>query len=121
MEPWRSGGIASGMNNQHRLKTCTLALALCLPLWAAGAELVRWTDDGGRVHYGVMTDVPPRYADRAVPATTPLPEGTSACERRWHAFAASVACFDQYRLVGGGLKPQAFERCTELPQPDPCN
>lgn len=95
-----------------------LALAASCVAWSAG--LYRWTDDGGRVYYGALVDVPQRYAHRAVPASTPLPPGTTACEARWHAFAASAACFDQYRLVGGGLKPEAFQRCTEVPQPD-CN
>lgn len=108
------------MKPLNLLKTVSLVAAFCLPLSVLGAELVRWTDDGGRVHYGVMADVPQRFADRAVPAGAPLPPGTTACEARWHRYAASAACFDQYRLVGGGLKPEAFERCTEVPQPD-CN
>ena len=103
-----------------KLKTLFMTMAVGLSCAAMAAELVRWTDDGGRVQYGVLADVPQRFADRAVPASTPLPPGTTACEARWHAFAASAACFDQYRLVGGGLKPEAFQRCTEVPQPD-CN
>jgi len=98
-----------------------LAAALCLSFAAQSAELVRWTDDGGRVYYGVATDVPERFADRVESATAPLPADTPACERQWHAYAASAACFDTFRLVGGGLKPEAFQQCTEVPQPDPCN
>ncbi|MDP2015446.1 hypothetical protein [Hydrogenophaga sp.] len=108
------------MKPQNLLKTWSLVVAFGLPLSVLGAELVRWTDDGGRVTYGVITDVPQRYASRAVPANAPLPPGTTACEARWHRYAASAACFDQYRVVGGGLKPEAFQRCTEMPQPD-CN
>lgn len=103
-----------------KLKTLAFALAVAVPCAAMSAELYRWTDDGGRVSYGVITDVPQRYASRAVPANAPLPPGTTACEARWHRYAASAACFDQYRVVGGGLKPEAFQRCTEVPQPD-CN
>jgi len=103
-----------------KLKTWFVVLSLAASGAALSTELYRWTDDGGRVYYGVLTDVPQRYARRAVPASTPLPPGTTACEARWHRFAASAACFDQYRMVGGGLKPEAFERCTEVPQPD-CN
>ncbi|MBT9463356.1 hypothetical protein [Hydrogenophaga sp.] len=109
------------MKPNKLLKTLSLVVAVGLPLSALSTELVRWTDDGGRVHYGAITDVPQRYADRVVPATAPLPPGTTACEARWHRYAASAACFDQYRVVGGGLKPEAFQRCTEVPQPDPCN
>ncbi len=108
------------MKPNKLLKILSLVVAVGLPLSVLSAELVRWTDDGGRLHYGVMTDVPQRYADRVVPATVPLPPGTTACEARWHRYAASAACFDQYRVVGGGLKPEAFQRCTEVPQPDPC-
>ena len=101
-----------------KLNTVLLLLALAAPGIALSDELYRWTDDGGRVYYGVMADVPQRYASSAVPANTPLPPGTTACEARWHLYAASAACFGQYRLVGGGLKPEAFQRCTEVPQPD---
>ncbi len=95
-----------------------LALALLVPVAALSAEVYRWTDDQGQVVYG--TWVPERYRAQAVPANTPLPRGTSACEARWHRYLASAACFDQYRVVGGGLKPEAYQRCTEVPQPDPC-
>lgn len=101
-------------------KTLCVVLTLAACGAALSTEIYRWTDDGGRVYYGALADVPPRYARRAVPASTPLPPGTTACEARWHAFAASAVCFDQYRLVGGGLKSEAFERCTEVPQPN-CN
>lgn len=98
-----------------------LAAALCLPWASQAADLVRWTDDGGRVYYGVAADVPERYADRMEPASAPLPADATACERQWHVYAANAACFDTYRLVGGGLKAEAFQQCTEVPQPDPCN
>lgn len=98
-----------------------LATALCVSFAAQAVELVRWTDDGGRVYYGVATDVPERFADRIESATAPLPAGTPACERQWHSYAASAACFNTYRLVGGGLKSEAFQHCTEVEQPEPCN
>lgn len=96
----------------------TLALALAAPGMARSAEVYRWTDDFGRVVYG--TWVPERHRASAVPASAPLPPGTSACEAKWHRYLASAACFDQYRVVGGGLKPEAYQRCKEVPQPDPC-
>lgn len=106
------------------LKLCPslgLAAVFCLPLAVQSAELVRWTDEGGRLYYGLVSDVPERYANRVESASAPLPPDTPACERRWHAYAASAACFNTYRLVGGGLKPEAFQQCTEVPQPEPCN
>ncbi|MFN3493807.1 MAG: hypothetical protein ACK40L_04810 [Hydrogenophaga sp.] len=105
----------------RRCQLLGLSAAVCLPLAVQAVELVRWTDDAGRVYYGVATDVPARFAHRAEPATDPLPADTPTCERQWHAYAASAACFNTFRVVGGGLKPEAFEQCTEVPQPPPCN
>jgi len=101
-----------------KFRSFLLALALLLPGLAMPGEVFRWVDEYGQTVYGV--EVPERYRERAEPASAPLPPGTSACEARWHRYLASAACFDQYRVVGGGLKPEAFKRCTEVPQPDPC-
>ena len=60
------------------------------------------------MHYSQAVDIPERYRASAVPADAPLPPGTSACEAAWHRYAASQACFDAYRLVGGGLKPERW-------------
>lgn len=101
-----------------KLHTLALALALSVPGALLAADVYRWVDERGQWVYG--THVPPQHRARAVPAHAPLPPGTSACEARWHRYMASAACFDQYRVVGGGLKPEAYQRCTEVPQPDPC-
>jgi hypothetical protein len=101
-----------------KLPVLALVLALVAPGVAVSAEVFRWVDESGQWVYG--TEVPEQHRARAVPASTPLPPGTSACEARWHRYIASAACFDQYRVVGGGLKPEAYRRCTEVPQPDPC-
>lgn len=102
-----------------KLPAFALLLVLALPGAALPAEVFRWVDRYGQLFYG--TEVPEQYRARAVPASAPLPPGTSACEARWHRYMTSAACFDQYRVVGGGLKPEAFQRCTEVPQPEPCN
>lgn len=101
-----------------KLPVLAFALALAVPGAALSAEVFRWVDRHGQVVYG--TQVPERYRHSAEPANAPLPRGTSACEARWHRYLASAACFDQYRVVGGGLKPEAYQRCTEVPQPDRC-
>jgi hypothetical protein len=101
-----------------KLHTLALAFALSVPVVATAAEVYRWVDDHGQVVYGTV--VPERHRSTAVPASTPLPPGVSACEARWHRYMASAACFDQYRVVGGGLKAEAYKRCTEVPQPEPC-
>ena len=33
-------------------------------------------------------------------------------------YAESQACFGPYRNATGGIKSEAFERCTEIPSPD---
>lgn len=101
-----------------KLPAFALLLVLALPGAALPAEVYRWVDRYGQLFYG--TEVPEQYRARAVPASAPLPPGTSACEARWHRYMTSAACFDQYRVVGGGLKPEAYRRCTEVPQPEPC-
>lgn len=100
-----------------------LITAACL--WALGAHaqapgIWRWVDSAGYTHYTQWPDVPPRHRERAVPADAPLPADMPACEVAWHRYAASQACFDAFRVVGGGLKPEAFRYCTELPEPQPC-
>jgi hypothetical protein len=95
-----------------------LAFAAATPVHAA--EIWRWTDRFGYTHYTQAVDIPERYRASAVPADAPLPAGTPACLVAWHRYAASQACFDAYRVVGGGLKAEAFERCRELPEPEPC-
>lgn len=117
-EPLCPGTIPISMRLPFFATAVALALALAVPGVALSAEVYRWTDEYGQVVYG--TWVPERYRANAVPANTPLPRGTSACEAKWHRYLASAACFDQYRVVGGGLKPEAYQRCTEVPQPDPC-
>lgn len=101
-----------------KLPAFALVLTLVVPCAALSAEVFRWVDEHGQLVYG--TEVPEKHRASAVPANAPLPPGTSACEARWHRYMASAACFDQYRVVGGGLKPEAYRRCTEVPQPDPC-
>lgn len=101
-----------------------IAVLLCVAALAGqahAAEVWRWVDRFGHTHYTVADDIPPRYLASAQRADAPLPPGTSACAAAWHRFAASQACFDAYRVVGGGLKAEAFQRCKELPEPAACN
>jgi hypothetical protein len=102
------------------LPALLLAAAVLAPLCAAAAEIWRWVDRDGYTHYTQSVDIPERYRATAVPADAPLPPGVPACEVAWHRYAASQACFDSYRVVGGGLKPEAFQRCQELPEPPAC-
>ena len=49
-------------------------------------------------------------------ATSPGP----SCEEAWKAFKASEACFAPYHIVGGRIKPEAFDHCVEVAQPQNC-
>jgi len=39
------------------------------------------------------------------------------CETWWRLYHESEECFGVYRTVRGGLKPEAFEACNEIPSP----
>lgn len=39
------------------------------------------------------------------------------CAEQWQAYDASGKCFDPYRVVGGGIKAEAFKHCTEMKRP----
>lgn len=96
-------------------------LVVTLGALAQPPSLWRWVDRVGVLHYTPWVDIPEPLRAQAVPAESPLPPGTTACQAAWHRYLASQACFDVYRVVGGGLKPDAFRYCQELPQPRPCN
>ncbi len=154
-----------------------MAMAAVLLLAQAGmagrvamADVVRWVDENGRIHYGNVVpkeyeavtkpvrsgvDVTPEQrrnatlqADReraalaeremqlrgnrgtaqpaartpvtgARPASAAL-SPAAACEGEWRAYRASEACFARYKVVGGGLKAEAFQACRQLTRPT-CN
>jgi len=69
-----------------------------------------------------------RAAARGAPTGAPAdvnaksaPADESACQAKWREYNESYACFDPYRLVGGGIRPEAFEKCKVVKQPsEPC-
>ena len=70
-----------------------------------------------------------RAAARNTPTGAPADAGAntgpaadeSACQAKWREYNESYACFDPYRLVGGGIRPEAFEKCKVVKQPsEPC-
>ena len=69
-----------------------------------------------------------RAAARGTPTGAPVdanaksaPADESACQAKWREYNESYACFDPYRLVGGGIRPEAFEKCKVVKQPsEPC-
>ena len=61
-----------------------------------------------------------------MPAPDPAASNTArpdetACEAKWREYNESYACFDPYRLVGGGIRPEAYAKCKVVKQPEPCH
>jgi len=54
------------------------------------------------------------------PATGGAEGDRQACEEQKRRFMESQACFQKYRLANGGLRPEAYQRCTEVKQPRGC-
>lgn len=48
----------------------------------------------------------------------PLEGREQTCEQLWRDYMRSQACFNRFRVVGGGLRPEAFNTCGQ-PLPDP--
>jgi len=44
---------------------------------------------------------------------------TTSCETWWRLYRESLACFGPFHTVGGGIKPEAFDHCNEIPSPEP--
>jgi hypothetical protein len=65
---------------------------------------------------------PPKesMAMRKRPAKAPTKE--TDCKTWKHLFQVSGECFAPYRVVGGGVKEEAFKHCTPVDQPpERCN
>ena len=56
----------------------------------------------------------------AAPTGDPASGDESVCEAKWREYNESYACFDPYRLVGGGIRPEGFAKCKQVRQPEPC-
>jgi hypothetical protein len=50
------------------------------------------------------------------PATV-ITEGTD-CATRWRLYDESAACFGPFRTTRGGIKPEAYAVCNEVPRPE---
>ena len=46
-----------------------------------------------------------------------MPDQDTDCETWQRLYFESIDCFGPYRTVRGGIKPEAFERCNEVPEP----
>ena len=52
--------------------------------------------------------------------TSPTEE-QAACQARLREYRQSIECFAPYRTVKGGVRPEAFQHCKEVPQPRGCH
>lgn len=48
-----------------------------------------------------------------------VPDDRTDCRTWQRLYLESIDCFDPHRTVGGGIKPEAFERCNVVPEPPP--
>lgn len=62
---------------------------------------------------------PPPTLPIKPPAKRParVPDENTDCETWQRLYFESIDCFGPYRTVRGGIKPEAFERCNEVPEP----
>ena len=58
----------------------------------------------------------PAPAPAVAQAKPPEPSGTP-CEQEWRRFSESNECFAPYMLSSGGIRPEAFQKCTEVKAP----
>jgi hypothetical protein len=61
-----------------------------------------------------LPPVPPKPPARR-PAR--VPDDNTDCETWQRLYFESIDCFGPYRTARGGIKPEAFERCNEVPEP----
>ncbi len=69
----------------------------------------------------------PAWAQPAAPASSASAAGSlsggatseATCARLRKEYLDSQACFERYRIVGGAVKPEAFERCRNVVDPSP--
>jgi len=57
---------------------------------------------------------PPPLVKRPVERVT----ATTSCATWWRLYRESQECFGPFHTVGGGIKPEAFDHCNEIPSPE---
>ena len=53
-----------------------------------------------------------------VHSTATVASATTSCTTWWRLYRESQECFGLFRTVGGGIKPEAFDHCNEIPSPE---
>lgn len=67
----------------------------------------------------VLPDTPEEYS-REPPDATDSTTTDAKCREAWMKYRESLACFAPYRVVGGGVKLEAFKHCKSVNQPELC-
>lgn len=137
------------------MKTLTFILLMLGLLSRANAgDILQWTDENGRRHFGETVpeqykksakkmeagktnimqsqkpannyvpppdhDASPAWQPNNNPGAGSAPTGQESCREKMQRYRDSQACFIPYRNENGSLKPEAFKRCKEIPQPTEC-
>jgi hypothetical protein len=63
--------------------------------------------------------VPPARTSSAAAAASPQ-RPLTACEATWKKFNDSQTCFAPYRYADGKIRPEDFQKCQKVTQPDSC-
>jgi hypothetical protein len=101
----------------------SVARPVAVPAAAPAAETAR--DDAGAAAAGKPASAAQPVA-RKPPPTPPkpvakrparVPDDSTDCDTWQRLYLESLDCFGPYRTVRGGIKPEAFERCNEVPEP----
>ena len=123
-------------------------IALTLAASAAHADVYKWTDANGTVHYsdaaadaraqrillrkanqslavhdGYAVDQPatasaPHPNNNVAPPTASAAPKKPSRAERLAAYQASQECFERFRNANATMKPEAFSVCTELKDPN---
>jgi len=104
----------------------SVARPITVPSAAPSGEAARNTSAGGAAakpaSAAVLAPRPPPPAASAPlkPAgkrPARVPDDGTDCDTWQRLYLESLDCFGPYRTVRGGVKPEAFERCNEVPEP----
>ena len=101
----------------------SVARPVAVPAAAPTADATR--DDAGAAAAGkpasaaqpVSRRPPPALPKPVAKRPARVPDDSTDCDTWQRLYFQSLACFGPYRTVRGGIKPEAFERCNEVPEP----
>jgi hypothetical protein len=102
----------------------SVARPVVVPAAAPAAEAAR--DVAGAAAVGKPASAAQPVVRRPAPPAPPrplgkrparVPDDSTDCDTWQRLYLESLDCFGPYRTVRGGIKPEAFERCNEVPEP----